>query len=99
MSSKVAEKAASEFSFLTAEGLHNEWLDFYGDLFSTYVDGFKTLPDPSNRACECKKEGRDYTDFWKNEIVSQAGEKYKVPASNDSSPFKNMDKMRLRSFS
>lgn len=95
----AAEKAASDFSFSTAEGLHNEWLDFYGDLFSTYSDGFKTLPDSSNRACKCKKQGSDYTNFWKKEIVSQAGDKYRVPVSPlDATPFKNMNKMRLRSF-
>ena len=40
--------AANQFSYKTAESLHEEWLEFYGELFMTYVDGYQTVPNPKN---------------------------------------------------
>merc|ERR1719424_1050715 len=47
---------ATAFSFESAEKLHDTWTDFYGELFMTYVDGYKTVEDKSNELCGCAKE-------------------------------------------
>lgn len=96
MNTAEAEKAASDFSYRAAEGLHEEWLDFYGELFATFVDGLKMVADPKNEACRCSKHGFGYDDFWKEEITSQAGDKYRVPESRTA--LATIPKHKLRSF-
>ena len=48
MTTTDAVLAANEFSYKTAESLHEEWLEFYGELFMTYVDGYQTVTNPKN---------------------------------------------------
>lgn len=99
LSDEAAEEAATQFSYRTASDLHQEWLDYYGELFSTYVDGLQMLPDPKNEGCRCTKHSFQFDDEWKEEIVSQTGDKYLVPEDFQHSTPQSIDKRTLRSFS
>lgn len=102
---KIAEspdasmKIATEFSYQEAEKIHDRWTELYGELFMTYVDGYKTTVDPNEKYCGCRKQtlGWDLED--KAAIVARAGEKYHVPAENlgaQKSKFASINKFSLR---
>lgn len=72
---------ATEFSYEAAEQAHQSWLDFYGELFMTFVDGYRTVPDPSNLASAVSKETPGWTNAWKERIVNETGSKYLEPGT------------------
>jgi len=77
--SDEAARFATDFSYDTAERLHSEWLDFHGELFVTFVDGYRTVPNSKNALGGCDKESPHWDDAWKSRIVKETGNHYKVP--------------------
>lgn len=90
-------EAATAFSFSTAERLHQEWLDFYGDLFATFVDGLIAKPDPDDAFSGCSKKAPPVGEGWKARIVDDAGAKYHVPSA-DARRLDTTDKFSLPAF-
>merc|ERR1712232_375253 len=91
--------AASEFSYQTAEALHTEWLEFFGELFATYVDGYTMTPTSAINTVI--KRGNKLRGLIKAEIASQTGARYRLPGKPPGSE-RNLialpiDKWRLRS--
>lgn len=75
-----AAEMATLFSYRTKK-LNEMWQDFFGDLFATYVDGYRTVPDPTNEVTGCAKEAPHFSEAWKKKIVQETGDHYKVPES------------------
>lgn len=78
MTSEEAAAAATDFSFQTGERLHAQWLEFYGRLFATYVDGYRTVSNPRNKFSGCDKEPLQFSEAWKQRIVEETGDHYRV---------------------
>eukprot|EP00928_Gymnodinium_smaydae_P048646 TRINITY_DN32545_c0_g1_i1.p1 TRINITY_DN32545_c0_g1~~TRINITY_DN32545_c0_g1_i1.p1 ORF type:complete len:665 (+),score=84.37 TRINITY_DN32545_c0_g1_i1:57-2051(+) len=108
-SAEVAE-VATDFSFRTAERLHEEWLDFYGELFATFVDGYRleplarssTTPTPEEIDYGFVKRVFGFRDLWKREIAATTGRRYEVPdapgISTSLGAVATKDKRCLRAF-
>lgn len=75
-----AAEVATNFSFNTAEQLHKTWLDFWGQLFVTYVDGYTMVHNDENKLGGCDKVSPTWDDSWKKRIVDETGGHYRVPA-------------------
>jgi len=93
----AAREAATNFSFVTAEALHREWLDFYGELFVKYVDGYTMTSGAAPGSV--KKVGSQLRNLMRAEIASQTGSKYRLPgraASTDGENLVAIDKRQLR---
>merc|ERR1712232_1122147 len=93
-----AAEAATNFSYVTAERLHKTWLDFWGQLFMTHVDGYHTVPDPKNSLGHCEKRSPEFDEAQKKRIVAETGDRYLVPQhllEQDPSVPKTIDKLSL----
>lgn len=75
-----AKEAAAAFSHRTAQALHQEWKDFFGELFVTFVDGYRAEADPSNLGQGVRKVAPHYSEHWKARLIQDAGKHYHVPA-------------------
>merc|ERR1711976_799487 len=75
---EAAEKAA-DFSYATSERVHSQWLEFHGELFVTFVDGYRTVPNPKNTLGGIDKVIPHWDNAWKRRIVEETGSHYKVP--------------------
>merc|ERR1712232_1296240 len=91
---------ATDFSYGEAEKLHDLWTDFYGELFMTYVDGYKTTIDPKDTYCGCQKTVLGWDEGEKAAIVARAHAKYHIPDENrltSTHTSSSNDKLSLRS--
>jgi hypothetical protein len=52
-SATAAVQLVTNFSVLAGETLHEEWLEFYGDLFVRFRDFATIVPDAGNTRCGC----------------------------------------------
>jgi len=73
----ASQGAATDFSFKTAEGLHREWLGYFGELFATYMDGYHMLPGVEGDPIV--KQGESLRPLIKSEIARQTGWTYILP--------------------
>lgn len=90
---------ATEFSYKESEKLHELWSEFYGELFMTYVDGYKTVLDPKDPYCGCQKQTLGWGEEEKASIAAQAGKKYHVPETSlgaQPTRFASISKVSLR---
>eukprot|EP01064_Diplonema_japonicum_P018612 TRINITY_DN27305_c0_g1_i1.p1 TRINITY_DN27305_c0_g1~~TRINITY_DN27305_c0_g1_i1.p1 ORF type:complete len:566 (+),score=160.31 TRINITY_DN27305_c0_g1_i1:45-1742(+) len=76
-----AISAMTQFTISTGDGLVDEWVQFWMNLFVKYRDGFVTTPvapvHPQDRPVpNCAEPGFD--DAWRKRIVDEAGSKYIV---------------------
>lgn len=71
-------EVATAFSYKTAEETHKQWTDLYGELFMTYVDGFKATKDPS-QAAGFRKVPQGWSEEMKAAIADRSGAKYHIP--------------------
>lgn len=74
-----AVEEATKFSYTAAERVHKAWMELFGELFTTYVDGYTAVPDPTNKVCECKKQQNPFPAEWNEEVAARAGDHYRVP--------------------
>jgi dipeptidase len=74
----VARASATNFSYSTAESLHLEWRNFWGELFAKHVDGYVTVPNQKNQLSGCDKQSSEFDESWKARIVAEAGDHYRV---------------------
>lgn len=93
-------EAATAFSFHVAERLHEEWLDFYGELFATFVDGYRVQP-PESPADQFgfHKQTFGIPEIFKAAIAATTGDHYLFPvAPRVSLAASSKDKRCLKSF-
>jgi dipeptidase len=96
LNDEQAKQAATDFSFRTSEALHGEWLSFFGELFATFVDGYRMVPKGDGVA----KVGNNLRSLIKAEIAWQTGKRYVLPgkpAGSESNLASVIDKRQLRS--
>lgn len=79
----VVAEAATAFSFQVAEGLHQEWLDFYGELFATFFDGYRVERPTADSSHDSKAFGFvkrvfGLRDLMKHEIIATTGDRYQL---------------------
>jgi len=93
-----AVKAATDFSYSTAEHVHDLTHELYGDVFVHTVDGFRMTLDSTDESCGCKTEYPSWTEDWKARIVNETGDHYKIQTSAEETPrrFATTPKTRLR---
>jgi len=77
----AAVRYATRFSVDTADALHEDWLEFYGYLFVRYRDYYTITPQPDEPVCNCRAKEPGLSDSTKERIVSETGNRYKVPVS------------------
>ena len=80
-SATAAVQLVTNFSVLAGETLHEEWLDFYGDLFVRFRDFSTIVPDADNTRCGCDVQQPGLTDKNKRRIVGETGSHYEIPIS------------------
>lgn len=81
MSDVEAAEAATSFSFDKAERAHEEWQNFYGQLFTMHADGYTTVENPSDPASGCDTSYPEMDKMWMQEVAEKTGDKYKMPDS------------------
>jgi len=74
-----AVEYATNHSAQLAERVHRRWAELFGELFMTYVDGYKTAPDPKDQVAGVSKDVPHFSESWKKRIVESTGDRYKVP--------------------
>merc|ERR1712187_848750 len=93
-----AAEVATKFSWTHAENVHKLWTQLYGELFVTYVDGYKVTKD-TTKAAGYRKDTVGWADEMKAAIADRSGEKYQVPEVGLTAPtqkFAVIDKFSLR---
>jgi len=79
-----AIEIVTDYSTGVAENLIDEWLGFFQQLFVKYMDGYSKRANPKGGNPIVDNPG--YNDQWLSQIVTQDGDKYRVPPS--SKPYK-----------
>ena len=79
-SASAAVQAVTKFSVSAGETLHEEWLEFYGDLFVRFRDFVTIVPNPENTRCGCDVKEAGFTDASKERIVRETGTHYQIPS-------------------
>ena len=79
-SASAAVQMVTNFSVLAGETLHEEWLEFYGDLFVRFRDFVTIVPDAENTRCGCDVQEGGLTDASKRRIVRETGSHYEIPS-------------------
>ena len=79
-SPSAAVEMLTNFTVHSGETLHEEWLEFYGDLFVRFRDFVTITPDPENTRCGCKVEEGGMTDVSKKRIIRETGSHYEIPS-------------------
>jgi hypothetical protein len=75
----AAVEIITKFSVMAAEKLHNEWLDFYGEIFARFRDFSTIIPKPEDTRCGCEVQQPGLTEGDKRRIVLETGTHYEIP--------------------
>ena len=78
-SAAKAVEIVTSFSVLAGTSLHEEWLEFYGDLFARLRDFVTIVPDPENTRCGCNVQEKGLSDISKRRIIQETGSHYEIP--------------------
>ena len=79
-SPSAAVEVVTSFSVSMGEILHEEWLEFYGELFVRFRDFVTIVPNPENTRCGCDVQEAGFTDASKERIVRETGTHYQIPS-------------------
>jgi hypothetical protein len=77
----AAVEMVTEFSVLAGDKLHEEWLDFYGELFARFRDFSTIVPNAEDTRCGCTATEPGMSEGDKRRIVMETGTHYQVPES------------------
>ena len=67
----------SEFSRTAGDRLHQEWTEFYGELFVAHRDFGDITPKEDNPECKCKVTLNPYSIPWEDKIIRDTGNHYR----------------------
>lgn len=70
----------TQFSVDSGQQLHQQWLDFYGDVFVRFRDFSTIVADGKNTRCGCEVQQPGLTDKNKQRIVMETGAHYEIPS-------------------
>lgn len=73
----ATRESATQFSYSISKKLHQDWREFYGELFVTFVDGYKMKPDILG--APVVKENGALRPLVKEAIADETGAKYVLP--------------------
>lgn len=66
-------KVVTDFSVNAGNQLHNEWLQFYGELFQRFRDYADFNVDTKKPSCNCDAGLKPYSNRWQDIIVQETG--------------------------
>lgn len=68
----------TSFSVKLGNDLTQNWVNFFGELFVKYRDGYVFKESPTNLACGCSVSNGAYPQNWYDRIVADTGDHYLV---------------------
>lgn len=71
----------TQFSCSIGDQLLDEWVEFFGDLFVKFRDGYVFTAAPRNPVCGCSYQSLSYGADWYDRIVKETGDRYLVPST------------------
>jgi dipeptidase len=84
---KGAEEAvmyATRFSLSTANMIHEQWFDFYGELFVRFRDFHDITYKEDEPVCNCDAKEPGLSEIVKKRIIDETGNHYEVVTSGQS---------------
>jgi dipeptidase len=75
---KEAVDFATRFSVHTAEAVHKQWVDFFGELFVRFRD-FHIITEKSDEpSCGCDAKEPGLSEAVKKRIIDETGDRYEI---------------------
>jgi len=74
---------ATQFSVNTANIIHQQWMDFYGELFVRFRDFHIITPKEKESSCGCDAREPGLSDAVKKRIIKETGDHYEVATGTD----------------
>jgi len=69
-------QTVTDYSVMAGDQLHNEWLQYYGELFVRFRDFGDITVKKDNPNCNCEVQLKPYSNRWKNILVRDTGTHY-----------------------
>jgi dipeptidase len=79
-----AIKKVTEFGVNAGDHMHAQWLQFYWNLFAQFRDYVIMSYDDKNAGCGCTTNYVGYDDEWKERIVVESGDHFKISNAGES---------------
>jgi len=76
-----ALEKVTEFGVHAGDKMHSRWLEFYGELFVRFRDYVTMDLDEADLNCGCVEKHVGYDEHWKERIVSESGDHFKIGTS------------------
>jgi hypothetical protein len=76
----AAIQLVTNFSVVAGQKLHEEWVDFFGELFVRFRDFSTIVPNAEDTRCGCSVQQPGLTDANMRRIVMETGTHYEVPS-------------------
>jgi dipeptidase len=73
-----AIEKVTEFGVNAGDSLHEHWIQFYGVLFVQFRDFVTMKHHDKNSGCGCKASTAGYDEIWKERIVRDSGDHFKI---------------------
>lgn len=78
-----AVQLVTQFSVNTANTIHKEWLDFYGELFVRFRDFHIITPEPGEPSCGCSAKEPGLSEAVKKRIIDETGSHYEISSTSN----------------
>jgi hypothetical protein len=78
-SADAAVESVTQHSVLAGRKLHQQWIDFYGELFVRFRDFSTVVPKEGNTRCGCEVQEPGLSEVTKRRIVMDTGSHYEIP--------------------
>ncbi|CAB9503535.1 Probable dipeptidase A [Seminavis robusta] len=78
---KEAVDFATQFSVRTANAVHQQWLEFYGELFVRFRDFHIITEKKDEPSCGCDAKEPGLVDAVKKRIIDETGDHYEIPSN------------------
>lgn len=82
-SKQDAIEYVTNYSVSIGDKLVKDWLEYFGELFVKYRDGYIITANNENKACGCNSVGQAYPNQWFDRIISDTGDHYFYGNPND----------------
>jgi dipeptidase len=78
-SADAAVEYVTQYSVLAGRKLHQQWIDFYGELFVRFRDFSTIVPKEGDTRCGCEVQEPGLSEVTKRRIVMETGSHYEIP--------------------